>query len=123
MKDFVLILSLDRMSNLILSWASLVAQLVKNPPAMQETWVRSLGWEDPLEKGKATGLEFSKLILNIISKAKYYFRKFQWQTLASKKVETSFLLLPTNLIKFLLYQKDRTSSSWQHRCLGFGCMS
>ena len=35
-------------------WASLVAQLVKNPPAMQETWVRSLGWEDPLEEGKAT---------------------------------------------------------------------
>ena len=34
--------------------ASLVAQLVKNPPAMWETWVRSLGWEDPLEKGKAT---------------------------------------------------------------------
>ena len=34
-------------------WASLVAQLVKNPPAMWETWVRSLGWEDPLEKGKA----------------------------------------------------------------------
>ena len=36
------------------SQASLVAQLVKNPPAMQETWVRSLDWEDPLEKGKAT---------------------------------------------------------------------
>ena len=36
------------------SWASLVAQLVKNPLAMQETWVRFLGWEDPLEKGKAT---------------------------------------------------------------------
>jgi len=36
------------------SWASLVAQLVKNPPPMQETWVRSLGWEDPLEKEKAT---------------------------------------------------------------------
>ena len=33
--------------------ASLVAQLVKNPPSMQETWVRSLGWEDALEKGKA----------------------------------------------------------------------
>ena len=31
-----------------------MAQLVKNPPAMQKTWVRSLGWEDPLEKGKAT---------------------------------------------------------------------
>ena len=36
------------------SWASLVVQLVKNPPAMWETWVWSLGWEDPLEKGKAT---------------------------------------------------------------------
>ena len=34
--------------------ASLVAQLVKNPPAMWETWVQSLGWEDLLEKGKAT---------------------------------------------------------------------
>ena len=34
--------------------ASLVAQLVKNLPAMWETWVASLGWEDPLEKGKAT---------------------------------------------------------------------
>ena len=36
------------------SWASLEARLVKNLPAMQETWVQSLGWEDPLEKGKAT---------------------------------------------------------------------
>ena len=34
--------------------ASLVAQLVKNQPAMWETWVQSLGWEDPLEKEKAT---------------------------------------------------------------------
>ena len=38
----------------IVSWASLVAQLVKNPPAMRETWVQSLGWDDPLEKGMAT---------------------------------------------------------------------
>ena len=36
------------------SWASLVTQLVKNLPAMQKTWVQSLGWENPLEKGKAT---------------------------------------------------------------------
>ena len=35
-------------------WASLAAQLVHNQPAMRETWVRSLGWENPLEKGKAT---------------------------------------------------------------------
>ena len=36
------------------SWASLVAQMVKNLPALRETWVGSLGWEDSLEKGKAT---------------------------------------------------------------------
>ena len=36
------------------SWASPVAQTVKNPPAMWETWVRSLGWEDPLEEDTAT---------------------------------------------------------------------
>ena len=37
-----------------LVWASLVAELVKNLPARQETWVQSLGWEDPLEKRTAT---------------------------------------------------------------------
>ena len=36
------------------SLSSLVVQLVKNPPAMRETWVQSLGWEDPLEKGTVT---------------------------------------------------------------------
>ena len=35
-------------------WAALVAQLVKNLPAMRVTWARSLGWEGPVEKGKAT---------------------------------------------------------------------
>ena len=35
-------------------WSSLVAQMVKNLPALQETWVQSLGWEHPLEKGMAT---------------------------------------------------------------------
>ena len=40
----------------LIPWAgaSPVAQLIKNLPAMQETWVRSVGWEDPLEKGKVT---------------------------------------------------------------------
>ena len=41
-----------QMGSLLL--ASMVAQLVKNPPAMWESWVRSLGWKDPLEKGSAT---------------------------------------------------------------------
>ena len=40
------------------SGASLVAQMVKNLPAMQETWVPSLGWEDPLEEGMATHSSF-----------------------------------------------------------------
>ena len=41
--------------------ASLVAQTVKNPPAIWETWVRSLGWEDPLEEGMATPCQYSCL--------------------------------------------------------------
>ena len=38
---------------MVRSWASLVAQRVKNPPTMQEAWVPSQGWEDPLEEGMA----------------------------------------------------------------------
>ena len=41
-------------ANYLHIWASLVAQTIKNPPAMQETYVLSLGWEDPLEEGMAT---------------------------------------------------------------------
>ena len=41
-------------SDLVKPWASQMAQLVKNLPAIRETWVQSLGWEDPLEKGMAT---------------------------------------------------------------------
>ena len=44
--------SFEIIADLLLT--DLVAQLVKNPPAIQETWVRSLGWEDTMEKGKAT---------------------------------------------------------------------
>ena len=46
------ITQLQNLSSLF--WASLVTQLVKNPPEMQETWVLPLGWQDPLEKGTAT---------------------------------------------------------------------
>ena len=46
---------LERHLTIVLfDWASLVAQVVKNLPAMWETWIRSLGWENPLEKGTAT---------------------------------------------------------------------
>ena len=40
--------------NATVHWASLVAQTVKNPPTLWESWVQSLGWEDPLEEGMAT---------------------------------------------------------------------
>ena len=43
------------------SWASLVAQMVKNLPSMQETWVRSLGWEDTPGEGKGYLLQYSDL--------------------------------------------------------------
>ena len=46
-------------------WASLVAKLVKNTPAMWETWVQSLGWEDPLEKGKAQFSSVAQSCLNL----------------------------------------------------------
>ena len=48
--------SLDRgpQPRVIIPRASLVAQMVQNLPAMRETWVRSLGWEEPLEEGLAT---------------------------------------------------------------------
>ena len=45
--------------------ASLVAQLVKNPPAMWETWVQSLGWEDHMEKEKATHSSGTNTIKNV----------------------------------------------------------
>ena len=43
-----------QISHFLKPWASLVSQMVKNPPAMWETWIQSLGWEDPLEEGIAT---------------------------------------------------------------------
>ena len=56
--DFQLVLQTchnRRVTNFNMAYGvSLVAQLVRNPPAIRETWVLSLGWEDPLEKGKAT---------------------------------------------------------------------
>ena len=67
MGDLGLILGLERSPGegigypLQYSWISLVAQLVKNPPAMQESWVPSLGWEDPLEKGYGYPLQYSGL--------------------------------------------------------------
>ena len=68
--------------------ASLVAQLVKNLPAMWETWVRSLGWEDLLEKGKAayplqySGLENSMVwIVKGVTKSQTWLSNFHYGVL------------------------------------------
>ena len=64
------------------SWASLVAQLVKNPPAMQETWVWSLGWEDPLEKGMLPTPIFwpgeFRGLSHRVAKSQTWLRDFHW---------------------------------------------
>ena len=60
------------------SWASLVAQLVKNPPAMQETWIQSLGWEDPLEKGKATHSSILAQRISWIAKSQTWLSDFHF---------------------------------------------
>ena len=52
----VFICSVNVIDGFIYSWTSLVVQLVKNLPAMWETWVQSPNWEDPLEKGTANPL-------------------------------------------------------------------
>ena len=49
-----LIMCSTLLSVYVTSWASLIDELVKNPPAIEETWVQSLGWKDPLDKEKAT---------------------------------------------------------------------
>ena len=70
------------------SWASLVAQLVKNTAAMRETWVWFLGWEDPVEKGKAThssisGLENSMdYVVHGVSKTQTWLSDFHFHCLS-----------------------------------------
>ena len=92
-----------------------MAQLVKNLPAMQETWIRSLGWEDPLEKGKATqysGLENSmdSIVLGV-TKSQIRLSDFHTHTSgpaqfrnALTTVESSLTLGPPwSFVLFLFY--------------------
>ena len=70
-------------------FTALVAQLVKNPPAMRETWVRSLDGEDPLEKGKATTPYHSSMLAWVHGVAK------SWTQLSHFQFSLSLSLLPT----------------------------
>ena len=62
--------------------ASLVAQMVKNLPAKQETWVRSLDWEDPLEKGKATLSNILACIVYGVAKSRTRLSDFHFTSLS-----------------------------------------
>ena len=68
-------------------WATLVAQLVKNPPAVRENWIRSLCWEDPLEKGMAT---HSSILA----------WRIPWtiQSMGSQRVEDDWLIYGTSTV-------------------------
>ena len=76
------------------AWALLVAQLVKNLPVIWEAWVQSLGWEDPLEKGKTTHSQYSSLensmhsIVHRAAKSQTQLRDFpfRFQILSSRIV-------------------------------------
>ena len=76
------------------SWASLVAQLVKNLPAMGETWVWSLGWKDSLEKGKAHPFQYSGLensmncIFHGVTKSQIWLRDFHFHFLSLQSLPT-----------------------------------
>ena len=78
------------------SWASLVVQLVKNSPAVPETWIRSLGWEDPLEKRKATPLQYSGLensmdcIVHRVTKSRTRLNNFHFISLHLKSDSPEF---------------------------------
>ena len=92
--------------------ASLVAQLVKNLPAMRETWVRSLGGEDPLEKGKAA--HSSILAWKIPGTEELQ----QWQDLVTKPPPVRF----TSLFHLQNYPSVYLLSTYYHPsliCLSF----
>ena len=98
------------------SWASLVAHLVKHSPAMRETWVQSLGWEDRLEKGKATHssvlawrIPWTIYIVHGVAKSRHDWATFTSLHYVSKFAVSPFIRtsLPTplwrkGLLKFLV---------------------
>ena len=82
-------------------WASLVAQKVKNPPAMLETWVRSLGWDNPLQKWKATHSTIPAW-------------RIPWlQSMGSQRVGHDWATFTLTWQRFLTYvTKAQTSRNW-----------
>ena len=95
------------------SWASLVAQLVKNLPAMRETWVQYLGWEDPLEKGKThsriLAWRIPRTTVHGVTKSRTRLSNFDFHFLSStvscmidfKKIKTKDLVRQTYFHSFV----------------------
>ena len=83
------------------SWAFLVAQLVKNPPAMQETAAQSLGWEDPLEKGKATHTSILARRIPWTVKSQTHLRDFHFHFMSDKGLTSKLYkeLIQLNITK------------------------
>ena len=80
------------------SWVSLVAQLVKNPPAMWETWVQSLSWEDPLEKGNL--FPFSPLQYSGLGNSMDYIAHEVAESDTTEQLSLSLLYLIYNVVLF-----------------------
>ena len=92
--------------------ASFVAQLVKNPPAKQETWVRSLDWEDPLEKGKVT--HSSILAWRIPWTAESMGSQRVWHDWAIFTCGLHFKIFQENLLKMQNYQHRISRDTTQY---------
>ena len=82
------------------SWASLVAQLVKNPHAVWETWVQSLGWEDPLEDGKVTlsnvkgASSVAQTVKNLPEMQETWVQSLVWEDALEKDIAPTPVFLP-----------------------------
>ena len=98
------------------SWAFLVAQLVKNPSAMLETWVQSLGWEESPGEGKGYPLQYSGLensmdvIVHEVTKSWTWLSDFHFHKKCQKLGHRAgqrwwFPALVSSLVKTLLYHK------------------
>ena len=110
------------------SWASLVAQLVKNPPTIWETWARSLGWEESPGEGKAYLLQYSGLenamdcVVHGVTKSQLGLRKLHFTSLhppeqggmlgESQKKGLSEGHLPQRGVMWYLCEQDRNENTF-----------
>ena len=95
--------------------ASLVAQLVKNPPAMWEAWVWSLGWEDPLEKGKATHSSIQPWRIPWTAETMGLQRvRLDWATFTHKLCPHKYICMIWNCNFFLIVKRWNDLNGLQH---------